>query len=80
MRSTTILTLIFKSAFVLLLIYTSAQIYIQKADWIFINYANVIFHEAGHVIFSFFGDFIHVLGGTLGEFLVPLNCHRTLPH
>ena len=72
MRSTTILTLIFKSAFVLLLIYTSAQIYIQKADWIFINYANVIFHEAGHVIFSFFGDFMHVLGGTLGEFLVPL--------
>jgi hypothetical protein len=72
MRSTTILTLIFKSAFVLLLMYSSAQIYIKKADWIFIQNANLIFHEAGHVIFSFFGEFIYVLGGTLGEFLVPL--------
>jgi hypothetical protein len=72
MRTSTIFTLIFKSAFVVLLIYSSAQIYIKKVDWIFIQNANLIFHEAGHVIFSFFGDFIHVLGGTLGEFLVPL--------
>lgn len=72
MRSTTLFTLIFKSAFILLLIYTSSRIYTKAVDWIFINYANVIFHEAGHVIFSFFGDFIHVFGGTLGEFLVPL--------
>ena len=29
------------------------------------------FHEAGHVIFMPFGDFMHVLGGTLGQLLVP---------
>lgn len=30
------------------------------------------FHEAGHVVFSFFGRFLHVLGGTLGQLLVPM--------
>lgn len=72
MRSNTTFTLILKSLFVLYLIYTSAQIYTKATDWIFIQNANLIFHEAGHVIFSFFGDFMHVLGGTLGEFLIPL--------
>ncbi len=36
------------------------------------NNVNLIFHEAGHVIFSFFGHFMHVLGGTLAEIGVPL--------
>jgi hypothetical protein len=30
------------------------------------------FHEAGHVVFSPFGRFMQVLGGTLGQLLVPL--------
>lgn len=30
------------------------------------------FHEAGHVVFAPFGDFIRTLGGTLGQLLVPL--------
>ena len=72
MRSGTTFTLVFKSLFALYLVYTSAQIYTKATEWIFIQNANLIFHEAGHVIFSFFGEFIHVLGGTLGEFLVPL--------
>lgn len=33
---------------------------------------NLIFHEAGHVIFGFFGRFMTVLGGSLLQFLVPL--------
>ena len=33
---------------------------------------NLVFHEAGHVIFSPFGKFITVLGGTLGQLLMPL--------
>ena len=32
---------------------------------------NLVFHEAGHVFFSPFGRFIHVLGGTLGQLLIP---------
>lgn len=32
----------------------------------------LIFHEAGHVIFMPFGEFMTVLGGTLGQLLMPL--------
>lgn len=35
---------------------------------------NLVFHEAGHVIFGFFGRFMTVLGGSLLQFLVPLIC------
>jgi hypothetical protein len=40
----------------------------------FMHLINLPFHEAGHVIFSFLGDFIRVLGGTLMQILVPLVC------
>jgi hypothetical protein len=30
------------------------------------------FHEAGHILFSPFGRFVQVLGGTLGQLLIPL--------
>jgi hypothetical protein len=33
---------------------------------------HLVFHEAGHVIFSWFGDFMHVLGGSLLQVLMPL--------
>ncbi len=36
------------------------------------HYVNLPFHEAGHIIFSFDGDFLHVLGGSLMQVLVPL--------
>ncbi len=32
---------------------------------------HLVFHEAGHIIFMLFGDFIAVLGGTLGQLLMP---------
>lgn len=38
----------------------------------YMHLVNLPFHEAGHVIFSPFGRFIQVLGGTLGQWLVPL--------
>jgi hypothetical protein len=38
----------------------------------FLHLVNLPFHEAGHVIFAPFGRFIQVLGGTLGQWLVPL--------
>ena len=39
--------------------------------WVFLDYANLIFHEAGHIILMPFGDFLHVLGGSLMQLLVP---------
>jgi hypothetical protein len=40
----------------------------------FMHLVNLPFHEAGHVIFRPFGPFITSLGGTLGQFLMPLTC------
>ena len=33
---------------------------------------HLVFHEAGHVVFSWCGDFMHVLGGSLLQVLMPL--------
>lgn len=33
---------------------------------------NLVFHEAGHVLFGFFGRFMTVLGGSLFQFALPL--------
>lgn len=56
-------------------------------SWYFINYAegprallkwnildgvDLIIHEAGHTIFSFLGEFIHVLSGSLFQIIVPI--------
>lgn len=40
--------------------------------------ANLAFHEAGHVVFGVFGDFIGSLGGTLGQLLMPIIAGGTL--
>ncbi len=37
----------------------------------FLHAPLVVFHEAGHVIFGLFGEWIGVLGGTLGQLLIP---------
>lgn len=37
----------------------------------FLHLVNLPFHEAGHILFSPFGSFFHVLGGTLGQLLAP---------
>lgn len=37
----------------------------------YMHLVNLPFHEAGHVIFAPFGRFIQVLGGTLGQWLIP---------
>jgi len=34
---------------------------------------NLVFHEAGHVLFSLFGRFMTVLGGSLFQFALPLG-------
>ncbi|GBE03820.1 hypothetical protein BMS3Abin09_00743 [bacterium BMS3Abin09] len=39
---------------------------------------NLPFHEAGHLVFRPFGQFISSLGGSLGQILIPLMCLGTL--
>lgn len=38
----------------------------------FIHNINLVFHEAGHAVFRFFGRFMHIFGGTLLQCLIPL--------
>lgn len=40
--------------------------------WRFIDGVNLLLHEAGHPLFSFFGEFAMVAGGTLMQLLFPL--------
>lgn len=47
----------------------SAHIY---ATWNIIDSLDLVIHEAGHFIFMFFGQFIHVLGGSLTQILIPI--------
>jgi hypothetical protein len=43
-----------------------------------LHLVNLPFHEAGHVFFRPFGQFMTSLGGTLGQLLVPLICLAVL--
>lgn len=41
------------------------------ADWHFLDNIDLIIHEAGHVVFLPFGQFLDILGGSLFQILVP---------
>ena len=40
----------------------------------FLHHVSLPFHEAGHVLFSPFGDLMTALGGSLAQVLVPIVC------
>jgi len=40
----------------------------------FLHLIDLVFHEAGHVIFALFGRFSAILGGSLNQVLVPAVC------
>jgi hypothetical protein len=43
-------------------------------EYHFIDGVNLAFHEAGHLFFSFMGQTVHVLGGTIGQLFFPAAC------
>lgn len=43
----------------------------------FLHLINLPFHEAGHIIFIPLGRFMTILGGSLGQVLIPLICLGT---
>ena len=45
----------------------------NNQTWWFIQNVNLIFHEAGHIIFIFFGETLHILGGSFLEILIPVS-------
>jgi hypothetical protein len=46
----------------------------DRSGFLFLDYANLAIHEAGHPLFGIFGDTLMILGGTLSELLVPALC------
>jgi hypothetical protein len=48
--------------------------FMDRSGFLFLDYVNLMIHEGGHFFFSWFGETIHILGGTLGELIVPLLC------
>lgn len=41
---------------------------------VFLHGIDLIFHEAGHIIFGFFGEFVAILGGSFNQVLIPAIC------
>jgi hypothetical protein len=39
-----------------------------------LHFVNLPFHEAGHIFFQLFGQWMTSLGGTLGQLLIPIVC------
>lgn len=56
--------------YLLFLIYA----YRDTTGFLFIDFVNLTIHEAGHPLFSWGGQTIMLLGGTLGELIAPLLC------
>ena len=50
-----------------LMVYFTANI----GNFLLIDTVNLLIHEGGHGIFSFFGKFIYTLGGTLMQIIIP---------
>ena len=44
---------------------------INKGQFTFIDYINLLIHEGGHGVFKIFGKFIYTLGGTLMQIIIP---------
>jgi hypothetical protein len=40
----------------------------------FLHLVNLPFHEAGHILFSPFGEFMRILGGSLMQLIIPIAC------
>ena len=43
-----------------------------QAPWIFLDYLNLVFHEAGHWLWSPLGQFWGIAGGSLTQILLPM--------
>ena len=64
-----VILLIILVAYGFKLIFTPILDFPNTSWWL--HAVNLVFHEAGHVFFSPFGRFLHVLGGTLGQLIIP---------
>jgi hypothetical protein len=55
----------------LLFVYWTYQLIFTSSQWIFLDYANLVIHETGHLIFMLFPQIIYLLAGSFFQILVP---------
>lgn len=55
----------------LLAIWMGLILIFKDPPWIFLDNVNLIIHEAGHFVFSGFGELFQYLGGTILQLLIP---------
>lgn len=58
----------------LILLFYGAYCAIRPAEWHLIDGVNLVAHEAGHMLFGWFGEFPGIAGGTIGQLFVPAAC------
>lgn len=44
---------------------------LNEGKFTLIDYVNLLIHEGGHGIFKVFGRFVHAIGGTLAQIIIP---------
>lgn len=54
-----------------LLVWWTIRLGSGATTWCFVDFANLAFHEFGHLLFRPFGMTLHYLGGTLFQLFVP---------
>jgi hypothetical protein len=60
----------FKAGFIAIVTIYGVICAASPGTYRFLDRVDLVFHEAGHVIFGFFGEFIGVLGGSLMQVLI----------
>jgi hypothetical protein len=50
------------------------MLYAATSSFLVVDYANLMFHEAGHRVFDWAGYYTQILGGTIGQLMVPIVC------
>jgi hypothetical protein len=64
---------IFKAGFMAIVGIYGLNCAANPGSYGFLDSVDLIFHEAGHVLFGIFGEFIGILGGTLMQLLIPAS-------
>ena len=62
---------IIKAALLFILVLYGGFCAFRPNEWHLIDGTNLIAHEAGHLFFGYFGEFLGVAGGTIGQLFVP---------
>ncbi len=55
-----------------IIVFFSFQLLTQDPPWVLLDAFNLVIHEAGHVVFMPFGEFIEILGGSLLQTFIPI--------